>query len=126
MRAGLSLRNDLLNRAGSRLVSGVVRFYDGAQPTDSDTSLSGNVNIVTCALSASPYTVSSGVLTVTLPAATVLANGTPTFARFFQFGGVLAEFDLTVGTDIILSKDDWTAGEPFSGFNVQVNLPVGT
>lgn len=126
MRAGLSLRNGLLTSLGVRLNLGVCRFYNGTQPADPDTALSGNTLIVECAMAATAFSVSGGVVTLNIGAGTVAASGTPTFARFFQFGGVNVEFDLTVGTDLTLAQDDWTAGETFPAPSVRITLPIGT
>lgn len=126
MKASLSLRNGLLTSLGVRLNLGVVRFYNGVQPADADTALSGNTLIVECALPATAFSVSGGVVSLNIGAGTVASSGTPTFARFFQFGGVNVEFDMTVGADLVLAQDAWTAGETFPAPSVRITLPVGT
>ena len=123
MKAALALRDDLLNRAGARLSGGSAKFYTGAQPAAPEDAVGGTL-VVTCAISS--YSESAGYLSIVLASGTVANTGTPTFARFFQSDGTTVEFDATVGSDINLSKDDWTAAETFTGFTYQVNLPVGT
>lgn len=124
MKAGLSLREELLTRLGVRLNLGEARFYDGTQPTDSDTALSGNTLIANCQVLS--YAVASGVIQITLGSATVTTGGTPTFARFVQFASSDGEFDMTVGVDLVLSKAAWTISETFPGMTVNIQLPVGT
>lgn len=127
MKAGSSLRTDLLARVGIRLTAGYARFYSGTQPADSDTALAGNTLIAQCSISS--YLAAGGILALTLGSATVAAAGTPTFARFYQNGGsgvTGSEFDMTVGSDLSLSKADWTASETFPGMTVNIQLPVGS
>ncbi len=126
MKASLSLRNGLLQSLGVRLNLGVVRFYNGTQPTDVDTALSGNTLIVECAIPSTAFSLAGGVLSLIIGAGTVASSGTPTFARFFQFGGTNAEFDMTVGADLVLAQDAWTAGEAFPAPSIRITLPVGT
>lgn len=123
MKAGQDLRDELLTRVGIRLSSGIARFYDGAQPADSDTALGGNTLIVQCDVTG--YSVDGGRIALTLGAGVCVAAGTPTFARFLQFGFTV-EFDMTVGTDLVLSKADWAGSEAFPGMTVNIQLPVGT
>lgn len=123
MKAGEALRDHLLTRVGIRLASGIARFYDGTQPADSDTALSGNTLIVQCDITG--YSVASGQIQLTLAAGIPVASGTPTFVRFLQFGFAV-EFDMTVGADVVLSKPDWVAAETFPGMTVNISLPVGT
>lgn len=123
MKAGLSLREDLLTRVGIRLNLGIARFYTGTQPADSDTALGANTLVVQCNVIG--YAVASGQIQLTLEAGTVVASGTPTFARFLQFSFAV-EFDMTVGPDLVLSKAAWVAPEAFPGMTVNIQLPVGT
>ncbi len=126
MRTSLSTRSGLLLSLGVRLNVGVARFYNGTQPADADTALSGNTLLVECTLPSTAFSIAADVLTVIMGAGTLVASGTPTFARFFQFGGVTPVFDMAVGVDLVLSKAAWTVGESFPAPNVRITLPVGT
>lgn len=126
MRASISFRNSEL-QAADVLDNGFVRFYDGTQPVDPDTPLSGNTLIVQCALGNPACASASGATRAFNPitAGIVAATGTPTFARFFRSDGTTAVADMKVPDEIILSKEDWESAEPFAGPSVTWSIPVG-
>lgn len=127
MRTRVASRNTALQNLGDEVINGFVRFYDGAQPTDPDTALSGNNLIVECQLQNPAFSAPSNgqrTSTVILPGMVNL-SGTPTFARFFLADGVTAVVDMSVPGEITLSKADWVAGDSFPGPSITWSLPVG-
>jgi hypothetical protein len=127
MRTSVAERNAALLGLGISVNGGFVRFYDGVKPTDPDTALSGNTLIVQCSLSATAYlTPGGGLMSLnTIAAGVIAASGTPTFARFFRNGGLVAVVDMDVPDEIQLLKNTWVLGEPFPGPAVTWSLPVG-
>ncbi len=117
MRTSLADRNGALQGRGDRLSGGYVRFYSGAVPADADTALSGNTLIVQCALGnpACQDPVSGSMTFNPISAGVVTASGAPTFARFVRSDGSTVVADMSVPSEIALSKSTWTAGETFAG-----------
>lgn len=84
--------------------SAQLKLYNGTQPTNPDTALSGNTLLCTLTCSASAFgTASGGVLTANAITASTGAAGASTgtvatFYRLFKSDGTTAVVDGTVGT----------------------------
>lgn len=117
MRTSVTDRNAALQSAGSRLDGGYVRFYTGTPPTGPDAALAGNTLVASCPLGTPAcQTPSSGTMVFnTITAATTVAAGAPTFARFLRSDGTTAVVDMDVPGEITLSKSTWEVAEPFPG-----------
>lgn len=79
--------------------SGLIKIYDGTQPTNADTALSVNTLGVTLTLNATAFpAASSGVLTANaITGGTAVASITPTFARIFKSDGTTVVMDVSAG-----------------------------
>lgn len=96
-------RNLALNAAFDPLNSGKLRIYDGTQPADADTALSGNTLLAELTLNATAFAAASaGSKTAgAITGANAVATGTATWASLVKSGGVRASdtvMDMSVGT----------------------------
>jgi hypothetical protein len=110
---------------GGAVDGGFMRLYDGTQPTDPDTALSGNTLIVECALgNPAMAIVVAGIGQLnTIGAGVVVAAGSPTFARFLS-ASEESFVDMAVGTEILLTKAAWVVDEPFPAPTVSWSFPL--
>lgn len=93
-----ALANAVTTRVGT---SGKVIIYNGTEPADANTALSGNTALATFTLSSTAFGSSSaGVITLSGTPLTVAASntGTATFFRMTQSDGTTVVIQGTVGT----------------------------
>jgi len=94
--------------------SSTIVTYGGTPPTNADTALSSNPVLVTNACSATPATVSGGVLTFNaVTDATIGTSGTATFSRWLASNGTTVIGQGTVGTsgaDMLVGTTTLTSG----------------
>jgi hypothetical protein len=99
-----SARNLALNAAFDPLNGGFLRIYDGTQPADADTALSGNTLLAELTLNATAFAAASaGAKAANAITADSSANATgiATWASLVKSGGVRASdtvMDMSVGT----------------------------
>lgn len=124
-----TLRNSMLDEITTAISSnGLLRIYDGSQPADADTAISGQTLLAELALSATAAPAASGgVLTFSSITSDSSANatGTATWFRVTTSGGS-AVFDGDVSTtaagtgDLQLDSTSITAGQTVNvtGFTI--------
>jgi hypothetical protein len=96
----IACRDLALNAAFDALGAGaLLRIYDGAQPTDSDTALGAQVKLAELPLSATPFAASASASKAAnaITSASILATSTATWATLVTSGGVRKQ-DFSVGT----------------------------
>jgi len=85
----------------------LIHIYDGTQPANANTALSGNTLLVTLTIAGSFGTDSNGTLTFsTVTDGTAVASGTATFFRIYKSDGTTVVMDGSVGTssaDLVLN-----------------------
>lgn len=93
-------RNAEADALGALANSGVIRIYDGTQPANADTAVSGQTLLVTLTFGATAFgAASGGVITANaITPGTVIANSTPTWCRILKSDGTTVLFDGSVGT----------------------------
>lgn len=115
LKYAVTLKNDMLTKISDDIgASGLMRWYNGTQPTNPDTALSGNTKLAELPLSATMGTSASGVLTANAitTEASADATGTATFGSFLTSAGV-RKVDFSIGTsgaDLNLNTTSITAG----------------
>ena len=79
--------------------NGKIRLYDGVQPPNADTALSGNTLGVELTFGATAFQAAvSGLLVANSITAGVAVTGiTPTFARIFKSDGITVVMDVSAG-----------------------------
>lgn len=103
-KTAVASRNLSLNAAFDPLNGGFLRIYDGTQPTDADTALSGQVLLAELVLNATAFAAAaagSKVANAITADASANATGTATWATLVKSGGVRATdtvMDMSVGT----------------------------
>jgi hypothetical protein len=112
--------NGQADNLATRLNSGFLRIYDGAQPANADTAVGAQVLLaeLTFNATAAPAAV-AGVLTFNAITQDTAANatGTATWCRAVQSNGTTVVMDGTVGTatsNLILSTTAIVIGGPVS------------
>lgn len=98
--------------------SGVIKIYDGTQPTNPDTAVTTQTLLATLTCSSTfAGSASSGVLTANaITAGTAGATGTAAWARICTSGGT-PKVDCTVGTsgtDLIIDNTSIASGQSVS------------
>ena len=109
------LKNDQLAGIATAIgSSGFMRWYNGTQPTNPDTALSGNTMLANLPLSATSGTASGGVFTFNAitTESSADATGTATWGSFVTSGSVRqADFSIgTSGADLNLNTTAIVAG----------------
>lgn len=93
--------NGFLDTINTRIgASGLLRFYDGTQPTNADTALGAQVKLAELALTATAFgAAASRVITAAAITTDTAADatGTATWATFTTSGGTRV-MDVSVGT----------------------------
>jgi hypothetical protein len=91
--------NAQANVLGALCDSGLIRLYDGTQPSNADTALSGNTLGATLTFGATAFpAAASGLLTANaITPGTAVAAITPTFARIFKADGTTVIMDVSAG-----------------------------
>ena len=120
LKYAVTLKNAKLDQITTAIsTSGKLRIYDGTQPTNPDTALSGNTLLADLALSATfAAAASSGVLTASAITAdsSADATGTATFGSLLTSANV-RKVDFTVGTasvDLVLNTASIATGAQVS------------
>ena len=110
-RTSLASRNASLNAMATRLNSGILRIYTGAQPATPETAASGTL-LAECTLNATSGTVMNGVFTAGAITQDSSANnsGTAGWFRVFQSNGTTVEFDGLAGAELTMTNYDIVAG----------------
>lgn len=100
MRVTAARRNAMLDSMAAQLNNGYIRVYNGTQPANADTALSGNTLLAELRFGATAFPAASGgVLTANAITndTSADATGTPTFARLLQSDGTTVVGDITAG-----------------------------
>lgn len=121
-------RNDLLDQINTALgASGLLRLYDGTQPTDADTALGAQVKLAELPLSATAFAAASGgsisANAITSDSAAD-ATGTCTWGTLCTAAGVRV-LDFSVGTsgaDLNLNSVSIVAGAQVSVTSFTVSI----
>lgn len=94
----------LITYAGSGCL---INIYQGTQPANANTAISGQTLLVSLPISGSFGTDSNGTITLsTVTSASAVATGTASFFRIFKSNGTTVVMDGSVGTsnaDMILN-----------------------
>jgi hypothetical protein len=121
-----SNRNNQLDEITGDIGSnGLLRIYDGTQPTNVDTSLGAQTLLAELALSATAASAaSSGVLTLSsiTPDSSANATGTATWGALTTSGGTrIADFSVgTSGSDLNLNTTSIVSGAQVSVSSFQI------
>lgn len=119
LKEAVTLKNAKLDQITTAIsTSGLLRIYDGTQPTNPDTALSGNTLLVTLACSATfAGSASGGVLTLnSITGANAVATSTCTFFSFLT-SGATRKIDGTIGlsgTDLTIDNTSIVSGQAVS------------
>jgi hypothetical protein len=120
LKYSVSLKNTRLNQIASAVgASGLLRIYDGTQPSSPDVAVGSQVKLaeLTCNATAFAPAASGGVLTASaISNANAIASGTASWFRLTSNGGT-AVIDGTVGTsasDLIIDNTSINAGQQVS------------
>lgn len=99
-KTAVAIRNSMLDQLGTAVDSGFLRIYDGSQPADADTALSGQTLLAELTFGADAFPAASGgVLTANAITSDASANatGTAAWCRILKTDGTTVLFDGTVG-----------------------------
>lgn len=129
-RTSLVSRNATLTAQVTRLASGILRIYSGAQPATPETAASGTL-LAELTLGATAGDVSAGVMTARAITQDSAANnsGTAGWFRVLQSNGTSVEFDGSAGeagsgAELILGESDIVAGGVVSVTSLTYTLPM--
>lgn len=88
------------NAFGPLMNTGVIKIFDGTQPVNANTALSGNTLLATLTFGNPAFgSAAAGVLTANaITSGTAVATGTATFARVYESDGTTVVMDCAVGT----------------------------
>ena len=105
----------LITYAGS---GAIIRIYDGTQPSNANTAISGQTLLVSLTISGSFGTDSNGTITLSsVSNGTAVATGTGQFFRIVKADGTTVVMDGSVGTssaDMILNNTSIASGQTVS------------
>jgi hypothetical protein len=105
----------LITYAGS---GAIIRIYDGTQPSNANTAISGQTLLVSLVISGSFGTDSNGTITLSsVTNGTAVASGTGQFFRIVKADGTTVVMDGSVGTssaDMILNNTSIASGQTVS------------
>ena len=105
----------LITYAGS---GAIIHIYDGTQPSNANTAISGQTLLVSLTISGSCGTDSNGTITLSsVTNGTAVATGTAQFFRITQSNGTTVVMDGSVGTssaDMILNNTSIATGQTVS------------
>lgn len=108
--------NAKANAIGDALNTGYIRIYDGSQPADADTAVSGQTLLAELRFAADAFGAAvAGVITANAITddASANATGTATWARVLASDGTTVWFDGSAGTataNVILNTTSIVAG----------------
>lgn len=105
----------LITYAGS---GAIIRIYEGTQPSNANTAISGQTLLVSLTISGSFGTDSNGTITLSsVSNGTAVATGTGQFFRIVKSDGTTVVMDGSVGTssaDMILNNTSIANGQTVS------------
>ena len=105
----------LITYAGS---GAIIHIYDGTQPSNANTAISGQTLLVSLTISGSFGTDSNGTITLSsVTNGTAVASGTAQFFRITKSDGTTVVMDGSVGTssaDMILNNTSIANGQTVS------------
>ena len=105
----------LITYAGS---GAIIHIYDGTQPSNANTAISGQTLLVSLTISGSFGTDSNGTITLSsVTNGTAVATGTGEFFRITKSDGTTVVMDGSVGTssaDMILNNTSIASGQTVS------------
>lgn len=105
----------LITYAGS---GSIIRIYEGTQPSNANTAISGQTLLVSLVISGSFGTDSNGTITLSsVTNGTAVATGTGQFFRIVKSDGTTVVMDGSVGTssaDMILNNTSIANGQTVS------------
>jgi len=108
-------QNGLITYAGSGCL---INIYQGAQPANANTAISGQTLLVTLTVSGSFGTDSNGTITLSaVTNGTAVATGTGQFFRIFKSDGTTVVMDGSVATsdaDLVLNNTSIATGQVVS------------
>ena len=108
-------QNGLITHAGSGCL---INIYQGSQPANANTAISGQTLLVTLTVSGSFGTDSNGTITLsTVTNGTAVATGTASFFRITQSNGTTVVMDGSVATsdaDLVLNNTSIATGQVVS------------
>ena len=108
-------QNGLITYAGS---AAIIHIYDGSQPANANTAISGQTLLVSLNVSGSFGTDSNGTITMSsVTSATAVATGTASFFRITKSDNSTVVMDGSVGTssaDMILDNTSIATGQTVS------------
>lgn len=108
-------QNGLITYAGSGCL---ISIYQGAQPANANTAISGQTLLVTLTVSGSFGTDSNGTITLSaVTNGTAVATGTGQFFRIFKSDGTTVVMDGSVATsdaDLVLNNTSIATGQVVS------------
>lgn len=108
-------QNGLITYAGSGCL---INIYQGSQPANANTAISGQTLLVTLTVSGSFGTDSNGTITLSaVTNGTAVATGTGQFFRIFKSDGTTVVMDGSVATsdaDLVLNNTSIATGQVVS------------
>lgn len=116
---------------GNALDNGYIRIYDGSQPANADTAVSGQTLLAELRFGADAFgAASGGVITANAITADASANatGTASWARILASNGSTVWFDGSVGTssaNVILNTTSIVAGAEVSCSSLTFTVSKG-
>ncbi len=119
-KTAVAQRNRAIDAVAVRANSGKLRIYSGTQPTDADTSLSGNTLLAELVMNATAFAAASGgsaAANAITQDSSADATGTATFYRLFESDGTTVVMDGSVGTatsNLVLNTVSIVAGAAVS------------
>lgn len=123
-------RNAALNAAGALANNGFVKIYDGTQPANANTALSGNTLLAALTFGSTAFaSASSGSMTANAIGSDTDADasGTASFFRAYESDGTTAVFDGSVGTssaDMIITTTNIVQHETVSCSSLVISQPA--
>lgn len=126
-----AVANAMADALGDQGDSGLLRIYDGSQPTDADTAVGAQTLLAELTMNAAAFPPASGGV---LTAATITddssanATGTASWFRLLKSDGTTVLMDGTVGTsggDLNLDDVSITSGATVSVTSFTITMPKG-
>lgn len=119
------------NAIGDALNSGFIRIYDGSQPANADTAVSGQTLLAELTFSADAFPAAvAGLLTANAITSDSSANatGTASWARILASNGTTVWFDGSVGTasaNVVINSTAISAGATVSCSSLTLQVSKG-
>lgn len=116
---------------GGALNNGLIRIYDGSQPANADTAVSGQTLLAELTFGADAFpAASAGLLTANAITSDSSANatGTASWARILASNGTTVYFDGTVGTssaNVVINSTAISSGAAVSCSSLTLQVSKG-